>query len=187
MGLFDLFLSKETYIATTLPSRRNIPDIDGKKERRESSRAIERTLKNVGLEKIGKALEVVNNVGDSLENVNEATSILRFFKRKMSVDEAKHILKKGDHVSVHRSVYSRHGICDGDGWIYEYNEGSIRINSLEDFADGSDIYRVEYDAVYTKDEIVDRAKSRLFEEDYNVVINNCEHFAVWCRLGEKSE
>ena len=46
MGLFDLFLSKETYIPTTVPSRRNIPDIDGKKERRESSRAIERTLKN---------------------------------------------------------------------------------------------------------------------------------------------
>ena len=44
-----------------------------------------------------------------------------------------------------------------------------------------------YIAVYTKDEIVDRARSRLFEEDYNVVINNCEHFAVWCRLGEKSE
>lgn len=55
MGLFDLFLSKETYIPTTVPSRRNITDIDGKKERRESSRAIERTLKNVGLEKNRKS------------------------------------------------------------------------------------------------------------------------------------
>ena len=35
--------------------------------------------------------------------------------------------------------------------------------------------------LYSKDETVERAKSKLGEERYNLMVNNCEHFAIWCK------
>ncbi|WP_411682897.1 lecithin retinol acyltransferase family protein [Clostridium thailandense] len=37
--------------------------------------------------------------------------------------------------------------------------------------------------VYTPKETVQRAKSRLGETGYSLDINNCEHFAIWCKTG----
>lgn len=37
--------------------------------------------------------------------------------------------------------------------------------------------------LYSPEETVERAKSQLGEGDYNLVFNNCEHFAVWCKTG----
>jgi len=37
--------------------------------------------------------------------------------------------------------------------------------------------------IYTADETVNRAKSKLGEEEYNFFFNNCEHFATWCKTG----
>ncbi|XP_046583669.1 phospholipase A and acyltransferase 2-like isoform X1 [Haliotis rubra] len=34
-------------------------------------------------------------------------------------------------------------------------------------------------------EIVQRALSRLGEVGYNILFNNCEHFATWCRYGKE--
>jgi Lecithin retinol acyltransferase len=31
--------------------------------------------------------------------------------------------------------------------------------------------------------VVERAKSRLGERDYNLLFNNCEHFTSWCKTG----
>ncbi len=39
--------------------------------------------------------------------------------------------------------------------------------------------------LYSPEETVERAKSQLGEGDYNLVFNNCEHFAVWCKTGVK--
>lgn len=38
--------------------------------------------------------------------------------------------------------------------------------------------------VFSAEETIARAKSRLGEEKYNLVTNNCEHFAMWCKTGE---
>ena len=40
--------------------------------------------------------------------------------------------------------------------------------------------------LYSPEETVERAESRLGERAYNIATNNCEHFAVWCKTG-KSE
>ena len=40
--------------------------------------------------------------------------------------------------------------------------------------------------LYSPEETVERAKSRLGERAYNLLLNNCEHFAIWCKTG-KSE
>ena len=37
--------------------------------------------------------------------------------------------------------------------------------------------------VYSADETIRRARSRLGEEAYNLFENNCEHFAIWCKTG----
>ena len=37
--------------------------------------------------------------------------------------------------------------------------------------------------LYSGEETVARARSRLGEGGYNLALNNCEHFAVWCRTG----
>jgi cell wall-associated NlpC family hydrolase len=37
--------------------------------------------------------------------------------------------------------------------------------------------------LYSGKETVEHARSRLGENKYNLVFNNCEHFAVWCKTG----
>ena len=38
-------------------------------------------------------------------------------------------------------------------------------------------------AAFTPEEVVERAQSRMGERNYNLLVNNCEHFAVWCKTG----
>ena len=35
--------------------------------------------------------------------------------------------------------------------------------------------------LFSPEETVERAYSRLGERDYNLLTNNCEHFAIWCK------
>lgn len=37
--------------------------------------------------------------------------------------------------------------------------------------------------LYSPEETVSRARSRLGEEKYSLPFNNCEHFAIWCKTG----
>ena len=37
--------------------------------------------------------------------------------------------------------------------------------------------------IYSPEETVRRAESRLGERLYNIATNNCEHFAIWCKTG----
>lgn len=37
--------------------------------------------------------------------------------------------------------------------------------------------------MYSPKETVERARSRLGEENYSLLSNNCEHFAIWCKTG----
>ena len=39
--------------------------------------------------------------------------------------------------------------------------------------------------LYSAKETVERAKSRIGETQYNLALNNCEHFALWCKTGLK--
>lgn len=38
---------------------------------------------------------------------------------------------------------------------------------------------------YSADEIVSRARSKLGENRYSLLFNNCEHFAIWCATNVK--
>jgi len=37
--------------------------------------------------------------------------------------------------------------------------------------------------LFSPEETIRRAKSRLGEDKYSLVFNNCEHFAIWCKTG----
>ena len=37
--------------------------------------------------------------------------------------------------------------------------------------------------LYSPEETIARAQSRIGEKEYNLVTNNCEHFALWCKTG----
>lgn len=39
--------------------------------------------------------------------------------------------------------------------------------------------------IYSRKETLERAKSKLNEEKYDVFFNNCEHFVWWCKTGIK--
>lgn len=37
--------------------------------------------------------------------------------------------------------------------------------------------------LYSPEETIARARSRIGEKEYNLITNNCEHFAIWCKTG----
>ncbi|MEG3440309.1 lecithin retinol acyltransferase family protein [Pannus brasiliensis CCIBt3594] len=103
-------------------------------------------------------------------------------------------MAKGDQIYVYREflnlqgAYEHHGIDCGDGSVIHYRKPSeiIERTSLETFARGGMIYTREYSPSgyqFIADVVVRRAESRLGEQKYNLLFNNCEHFATWCKTG----
>jgi len=94
-------------------------------------------------------------------------------------------MAKGDHLYVSRGTYFHHGIDCGDGTVIHYREGESITRSSEPFFALGETVRVkpylDSDAPHV---IVERAESRLGERDYNIVFNNCGHFAAWCKTGK---
>lgn len=137
---------------------------------------------------LGDALEKVNNTVDSYENFKDSLmqkDALNHWLTDLTVEEAEFEFEMGDHIAVRRAFYTHHGIYDGYGGVYEYNDYEVRHSSLSDFAEGSKVYKFHEDAIYSPSEIIYRARSRLGEEEYNLLYNNCQNFATWCRLGEE--
>ncbi|MEY2832943.1 MAG: hypothetical protein RLZZ574_2202 [Cyanobacteriota bacterium] len=102
-------------------------------------------------------------------------------------------MAKGDCIYAYRNfgqlegVYKHYGIDCGDGTVIHYRKPSevIEQTSIASFSRGNPVYVAEYSAGfgYIPDVVVERAKSRLGERDYNLLSNNCEHFASWCKTG----
>lgn len=104
-------------------------------------------------------------------------------------------LQSGLHLMVSRDLYTHHGIYIGDNQVIHYagfaeafKKGAIEQTSLESFIGGVDNFKIvnypSYQNIYAPEEIVHRAKSCLGEDDYNLLFNNCEHFACWCVTGK---
>jgi hypothetical protein len=116
-----------------------------------------------------------------------------------------HLPDIGSHLVTPRIGYTHHGIYVGNKEVIQYSGFSgesfnsddiVPIDTtkrspvekvhLKDFTQGKD-YSIEDHphATYSADEIVKRAHQRLNESEYNLVFNNCEHFANWCIYGIK--
>jgi hypothetical protein len=102
-------------------------------------------------------------------------------------------MTKGEQIYVWRQfanlngIYQHHGIDCGDNTVIHYRKPSeiIERTSLETFTRGNQIYVRQYPAgfCFIPDVVVARAESRLGENKYNLLFNNCEHFATWCKTG----
>ena len=110
-------------------------------------------------------------------------------------------LNPGDHLTWHRPLgYWHHAIVvrcssvlDTTVRLIHYAEptaeSTCKGTIVEEWVDlckqRGDLYRMEYRprSVYSSDVVIERGRSRLGEVRYNLLDNNCEHFARWCKTG----
>lgn len=91
--------------------------------------------------------------------------------------------RKGDHLYINCGIYYHHGIYVGDDKVIHYLSKGITLTGLNIFSRGHPIKIKKYMFQKDRNEIVSRAYSRLGENRYNLIFNNCEHFATWCCTG----
>lgn len=97
-------------------------------------------------------------------------------------------MAQGDHIFA--SFYfdgvpiTHHGIDCGDGTVIHYDVSKICRVSKTEFAKGTKIRIKEYGQCDSDSVVVHRAEERLYERNYNLFFNNCEHFAYYCKTGK---
>ena len=97
-------------------------------------------------------------------------------------------LAAADHLQAPRQhgLFNHHGIDLGDGSVAHYLEGREILRSpAQEFSRGQPISIVTYPAesCSAPGVVLRRAMGRLGEQNYNLLFNNCEHFAHWCKTG----
>ncbi|WOE32337.1 MULTISPECIES: lecithin retinol acyltransferase family protein [unclassified Acinetobacter] len=100
----------------------------------------------------------------------------------------------GAHLIVKHFGYSHHGIYAGRGRVIHYSgfahlfkKHPIEITSIEQFSFGKPI-KIQYynNPKYTGRKVVRRIRSRMHENNYHLIINNCEHLCTWAITGIES-
>ena len=110
--------------------------------------------------------------------------------------------RRGDHIRVCRmsGLYYHHGIFvsneevihftgDDDDSVLDWSKASVISTSIARFLNGGTVEVKEYtdeemDDLYPVEGIVNYARACLGDAGYNLVFNNCEHFANACTLGK---
>ena len=98
----------------------------------------------------------------------------------------------GSHVVTPRRGYLHHGIYVGEGRVVHYSglsrglhRGPVEETSLLRFTRGRPVWvQLNAPSLFDSREIVRRARSRVGEDFYRLLSNNCEHFCEWCVRGE---
>lgn len=97
----------------------------------------------------------------------------------------------GAHLVTPRRGYTHHGIYAGEGTVLHYaglsrsiRRGPVAQVRLDEFANGQPVHvECRSEPALEAGEIVARARSRLGENRYRLLTNNCEHFSEWSRFG----
>jgi hypothetical protein len=98
----------------------------------------------------------------------------------------------GAHIVTPRRGYTHHGIYVGGGNVVQYGglvrglrRGPVEEVGLEQFTNGRPLWvRYENSPCFDPDEVIRRARSRVGEDRYDLLTNNCEHFCQWCLRAE---
>lgn len=98
------------------------------------------------------------------------------------------VLEIGDHVVVNRGIYTHHGVYVAHNKLIHYSgepgiEGIAIEITLEKFVKNDEFWVYDHSDRLNVSEIISNARSRLYEKNYNLLFNNCEHFAHWCCTG----
>ena len=105
--------------------------------------------------------------------------------------------KLGDIIVVQRFLFHHYGVYVSNGRVIHYTakkgdfgaDAKVHETSLGKFANGakceafSSTENPKGAKPFSRQETVSRARSRIGEGRYNLLFNNCEHFALWCRYG----
>jgi hypothetical protein len=91
--------------------------------------------------------------------------------------------RPGNLVCVERygGIYEHYGIYMGNGNVIHRTNNGVQGSTLDEFCKDSPHYFVEPSS--DPEKTARRAVSRFGEEGYDLVSNNCEHFARWCQEG----
>lgn len=100
----------------------------------------------------------------------------------------------GAHLVVKHFGYTHHGIYAGRGRVIHYSgfahlfkKHPIEITSIEQFSHGKTIHIRHYEhAKFKGRKVVRRMRSRMHENQYHLIINNCEHVCTWAITGIES-
>lgn len=95
-------------------------------------------------------------------------------------------INAGDHLRVPRQhgLFAHHGIYLGDGSVAHYLEGrEILRSSISEFSYGQPLSTLVHAQCSPIRVTLQRAVNRIGEQNYNLLFNNCEHFATWCKTG----
>lgn len=103
-------------------------------------------------------------------------------------------LKAGDHLITERLGYTHHGIYLGKKKVIHYSglaaglrAGPVEVTDLIVFSQGKSTYVQQHESrKFSHRQTIKRARSRLSEDKYNLLLNNCEHFINWCIYGKAS-
>ena len=98
----------------------------------------------------------------------------------------------GSHIVTPRRGYLHHGIYVGGGKVVHYaglahglHRRPVEETSLARFARGRAVWvRSDAPPTFDRREVIHRARSRVGEDCYRLLTNNCEHFCEWCLRGE---
>lgn len=105
-------------------------------------------------------------------------------------------LEPGDIIGDPRSLagydYEHYGVYIGDNKVIHYMspnnsgkaaDGEVCETTLDGHFDKSKVFVLKFDKekTFSPEETIKRAKSLIGEKKYNLLSNNCEHFALWCK------
>jgi hypothetical protein len=96
------------------------------------------------------------------------------------------------HIVTPRRGYLHHGIYVGNGKVVHYaglgravHREPVEEISLTDFTGGRAFWvKSDTPPRFDPREVIRRARSRIGEDCYRLLTNNCEHFCEWCLRGE---
>ncbi|PLP96525.1 lecithin retinol acyltransferase family protein [Cupriavidus pauculus] len=108
-----------------------------------------------------------------------------------ALEAAARAIEIGAHLVSERDGYVHHGIYAGNGEVIHYGgfdrsarRGPVETVPLCGFAGGRGVrVQPEPHARFAGRDVVARARSRIGEDRYRILTNNCEHFSTWCVSG----
>lgn len=100
----------------------------------------------------------------------------------------------GDLICSDHGLYKHFGIYINEDCVIHYDgkiddkflrKMCIRKTNMDRFLAGNESFKICNLKNNSIDpcEVVKRANSRLGEQNFNLVLNNCEHFGHWCKTG----
>jgi hypothetical protein len=101
-------------------------------------------------------------------------------------------LQEGAHIVTPRRAYQHHGIYIGSGKVVHYaglnrglRRGPVEEVTIDEFANGHPIELLpDPQSTFDSQQVIERARSRVGENDWRLLTNNCEHFCEWCVRGQ---